>query len=212
MHGVPGWYGKLPSLSDFASRRLPPAFIEPWDDWLADALAAWRVADPAWLDAYLAAPTLCFVLGPSALAVGGREPPGPAWAGVLMPSVDRVGRYFPLTIASPVPGLSELAAPRLVHWLRHTAERAADALHQDWSPARLDEALVELGELTWPHFGRDDDAGDFALALRRTARQGAGTLWWLPGATGEERFREAEGLPDRDAFIRLLTAAPDAAP
>ena len=29
-----GWYGKLPASGDFATRRLPPSFIEPWDAWL----------------------------------------------------------------------------------------------------------------------------------------------------------------------------------
>jgi len=53
---LPGWYGKLPALGDFASRRLPPVFVEPWDRWLATGLSAWRDADPGWLEAYLGAP------------------------------------------------------------------------------------------------------------------------------------------------------------
>ena len=49
---LPGWYGKLPALGDFASRRLPPEFVEPWDRWLAAGLAAWREHDADWLDAF----------------------------------------------------------------------------------------------------------------------------------------------------------------
>ena len=46
-----GWHGKLPSLGDFASRRLEPAFIEAWDGWLAQGMLALREADPAgWLE------------------------------------------------------------------------------------------------------------------------------------------------------------------
>ena len=30
---VPGWYGKLPALGDFASRRLEPGWIAGWDGW-----------------------------------------------------------------------------------------------------------------------------------------------------------------------------------
>ena len=52
---VPGWYGKLPALGDFASRRLPPEWIAPWDGWLATGLHQLREAAPeAWLDNSLA--------------------------------------------------------------------------------------------------------------------------------------------------------------
>ena len=95
---TPGWYGKLPTLGDFASRRLDGDFIDPWDRWLGEGLAAQREQLGAgWLDAYLGSPVWRFVLMPGVL-------PGPAGAavlaGVLMPSVDKVGRYFPLTLVT----------------------------------------------------------------------------------------------------------------
>ena len=93
---LPGWYGKLPALGDFAGRRLPPLFVDPWDRWLALGMSHWRDSDPAWLEAFLAAPTWRFALG-----AGVPFELSPGYAGVLMPSVDRVGRYFPLTIARP---------------------------------------------------------------------------------------------------------------
>jgi type VI secretion system protein ImpM len=43
--GVPGWFGKLPSLGDFASRRLPDAFVSRWDRWLQGGLARAREDD-----------------------------------------------------------------------------------------------------------------------------------------------------------------------
>jgi len=91
----PGWHGKLPSLGDFASRRLDASFIEPWDGWLAAGLLALREARPeGWLEDYLGSPSWRFLLMPGVLpGDAGKQ----AWAGVLMPSVDRVGRYFPLT-------------------------------------------------------------------------------------------------------------------
>jgi type VI secretion system protein ImpM len=205
MDGTPGWYGKLPSLGDFASRRLPPHFVEPWDAWLAQGLAAWRDSSPDWLAAYLAAPSWCFVLGPEVLPPApGASRPGPAWAGVLMPSVDRVGRYFPLTIAGPVQSLQGISTLRLAHWLTQAAARAVDALQQDWGPDRLDEALGELGDLTWPNYGRDDGASPIADALERVVRQGDAVLWWLPGASADTAFRQSTGLPIGPAFARLL--------
>lgn len=88
-----GVYGKLASRGDFVSRGLPQSFIQPWDAWLAAGLlASQEQLGAQWLDAYLVSPLWRFALaadvcGPAAVA------------GVLMPSIDRVGRYFPLTIA-----------------------------------------------------------------------------------------------------------------
>src|SRR5512139_3843786 len=94
---MPGWYGKIPNLGDFASRRLPSRFIVAWDDWLQRALASSRAQlGGQWLDLYLTSPVWRFLLMPGVCGSA-------AWAGVLMPSVDRVGRYFPLTIALELP-------------------------------------------------------------------------------------------------------------
>jgi len=46
-----------------------------------------------WLEAYLTSPVWRFVLSPGICGDG-------AYGGVMVPSVDRVGRYFPLTIVT----------------------------------------------------------------------------------------------------------------
>lgn len=93
----PGFYGKFPELGDFVNRRLPRAYLDPWDEWLQGAIASSReqLAD-GWLDYYLSAPIWSFVLSGG---LCGEMP----WAGLLMPSVDRVGRYYPLTLATSLP-------------------------------------------------------------------------------------------------------------
>ena len=138
---IPGWYGKLPTLGDFASRRLDGDFIEPWDLWLGDGLAGQReTLGEAWLDAYLASPTWRFVLMPGTLAGLDGDP---AFAGVLMPSVDRVGRYFPLTLVSRLQRLpqSVTALESLLGWLHRLEDLALDALQDDWSIDDLEDAL-----------------------------------------------------------------------
>jgi type VI secretion system ImpM family protein len=123
--GPVGWHGKLPCLGDFATRRLPPAFVRGWDDWLSSVLhESRRRLGEGWIDAYLTAPLWRFVAGPGAL---GDRP----WAGLLMSSVDRVGRHFPLTLAR-----------RLAH-----APSDADGLHA--ALIALDcEAAAALATLT----------------------------------------------------------------
>lgn len=88
-----GFYGKLASRGDFVSRALPQSFIQPWDQWLAAGLqSSQQHLGDSWLEAYLVSPLWRFALAPGLC--------GPqAVVGVLMPSIDRVGRYFPLTVA-----------------------------------------------------------------------------------------------------------------
>ena len=95
-----GWYGKLPASGDFVTRRLPPSFIEPWDAWLNAMLTGSRERlGDAWRAAFLSAPAWRFVLSPGIIGQQG-------WAGLIVPSVDSVGRYFPLTVASALPSAS----------------------------------------------------------------------------------------------------------
>ena len=92
-----GAYGKMPSLGDFFHVNIARSFVDPWDRWLQGIMAANRKAmGDHWDDCYLMAPIWRFTL-PAGMA-------GPAAVmGVLMPSVDRVGRHFPLTLAAPLP-------------------------------------------------------------------------------------------------------------
>lgn len=179
---LPGWYGKLPSLGDFASRRLPPLFVEPWDRWLAGNLATWRESDAAWLDAYLAAPPLRFALG---VGVPFEESPG--YAGVLMPSVDRVGRYFPLTVVRPR-ALDQAAAPAA--WLEALEDLSVAALNDDWSAERFDDELAGLGDTDgntgppWPAQGQ--------------------TLWWCDRQGQLTTPVASDGLPNADAWVQLF--------
>jgi type VI secretion system protein ImpM len=100
-----GFYGKLPCRGDFMQRRAPQAFVDTWDAWLQECLhvSRQRLAE-RWLDMYLTSPIWRFVLAEGICGEG-------AYAGVMLPSVDRVGRYFPLTIVSPLePGTCILEA------------------------------------------------------------------------------------------------------
>lgn len=93
---TPGVYGKLPCFGDFVVRRLPGEFTEVWDGWLQRGMAGLRDRlGGRWLEFYRVAPVWRFLLTPGIAGNSG-------WAGLLTPSVDRVGRYFPLTIVAPV--------------------------------------------------------------------------------------------------------------
>jgi type VI secretion system ImpM family protein len=188
---LPGWYGKLPSLGDFASRRLPPLFIEPWDRWLANSLASWRERDESWMDAYLAAPPLRFALG-----AGLPFEQSPGYAGVLMPSVDRVGRYFPLTVVRPRAN-AEMESPAA--WLAMLEGVAVTALNDDWDAERLDE-----------EFGRLDVGTGLTLSIEQTGPTWPArghSLWWCDRGGELSTPVVAAGLPGSVMLVELLTGS-----
>ena len=235
---TPGWYGKLPCLGDFASRRLGGDFVEPWDRWLAEQLARWRQLEPErWLAGYLAGPSWRWLLMPGALAPGSA-----ALAGVLMPSVDKVGRYFPFTALVPLapgwspPGDAGQAGPLLAA-LHRLDDLALDAMQDDWPIEQLEAALGDWAasddarmlataptQLAAPPAIADSDqpwqelpcSGDFAqafvAALAHQAHRGR-ALWWSADAHGNPLLRASRGLPLGPHFRALMTARPpEAAP
>jgi type VI secretion system protein ImpM len=229
-HPIPGWYGKLPTLGDFASRRLEASFIDPWDAWLAEGIADLQSrSGETWLDHYLASPVWRFVLMP------GVADQATAMAGVLMPSVDRVGRYFPLTLAAPLDTLPQSIAQveDLQAWLHQLDDTAADALHDDWSVDQLEAELARLAMNT-PHGVASaalDALGSVIqghlpyAALSLPGRHHLGTLleasaatqwqaaaqglafWWAESGEGEPRSLVSRGLPRGDGFAALLGSA-----
>ena len=99
-----GLYGKLPSHGDFLRRRASDKFVDAWDAWLRECIAVSRAAlGEGWVDIYLTSPAWRFVCG--AGAVG----PVPV-IGLMVPSVDRVGRFFPLTLVAELPDDVSLVA------------------------------------------------------------------------------------------------------
>jgi type VI secretion system ImpM family protein len=129
---ITGFHGKLPSRGDFVGRGLPRAFTDPWTAWLNDGL---RMQEGGATDAWQTAPAWNFTL-PAGFV-------GPfAMAGLLLPSVDRVGRHYPLTIVVLFPQCAATPDPAaLEDWHHAAAICAASALAEGWSPDALFDAL-----------------------------------------------------------------------
>jgi type VI secretion system protein ImpM len=119
-----GFYGKLPCKGDFLQRRVTQEFVDVWDPWVRQSLSeSKRQLQERWLDAYLTSPVWRFVLA-EGLCGGG------AYAGVLLPSVDRVGRYFPLAIVArwDIEVSALQTACHQEHWFESAAALALEAL------------------------------------------------------------------------------------
>jgi type VI secretion system protein ImpM len=94
-----GFFGKLPCNGDFIQYNVSQEWLDPWDHWQQSCVFESRASlGDAWLNAYLTGPIWRFVLSEGACGSG-------AWAGVIVPSVDRVGRYFPLTVVRQLDSL-----------------------------------------------------------------------------------------------------------
>lgn len=92
-----GFFGKLPAHGDFIHRGLPTQCINLWDEWLQGVVgASQEQLGDQWLDVYLTSPIWRFAFSPGVID-------GNLWAGISLPSVDRVGRYFPFSILSWAP-------------------------------------------------------------------------------------------------------------
>ena len=136
---TPGWYGKLPSTGDFIARRLPAAFSEAWDRWLQQAMDGSRDRLGArWRESYLSMPAWRFLLSPAMVTPN-------AWAGLMLPSVDAVGRHFPLTFAAALPSASlNLPATLLAAapWYEGIEQIAYSAIAPKADIAALDAAVA----------------------------------------------------------------------
>lgn len=224
----PGFYGKLPVLGDFVTRRLPRSFVSTWDQWLQGAIASSREQLGAdWLDVYLTSPIWRFGLGPG---ICGET----AWAGIMMPSVDKVGRYFPLTLAvslAEAENLPHLFGPQGAPWFEELEQLALSGLEDGFKLETFDQRLQTLST---PRF----EPVSFSLApavVRESGRKFAQrvdmeslkqtpaafidlcdslmsrfmplySLWSTVGSDSiGVSLLVCEGLPPIDAYVALLT-------
>jgi len=198
--GAAGWFGKLPALGDFASRRLPAAWIDAWDGWLQHELVRSRAqrGDGAWLALYLVAPVRRFWLAPGLLA-------SPAWLGVMMPSVDSVGRHFPFTLATALPPGHDDLVDALANdnWLEAADAVARQVLDPAFDVQALEQAVLDMPGL---HGERrvEAHAGTLLAQQLREAERSLRSAWWCEGAEQTADFVVADALPSDDLFDALL--------
>lgn len=178
-----GFYGKVPCAGDFVTRSLPAAFVSPWDAWLQQALLASRARlGDQWTELYLKSPIWRFALQPQTC--------GPqAWAGVLMPSVDRAGRYFPLTMAAPIPATAStlLTVTSAEFWFTYLERIALWALEPEATVEAVESHLTQqpLEPVPAGDLARDD--WNVALQLAR---------WWQqPGRALSLQMPGSQTLP-----------------
>lgn len=217
-----GLFGKLPAYGDFLQRELPAEFVDAWDNWLQRVIVGSREQlGEQWLPSYLSSPIWRFALAED---VAG----GSAWCGILMPSVDRVGRYFPLAIAGQWPrGISlfhlALAAEGWLHELEAIALDALEASYLD-----MDVVMGRIRALQVPGaparrvVDADGWQGPFPCShdlqtawIDRLESQACAelhplSLWWTVGSeVAAAQWRSARAWPDAASFAQMLGSGQD---
>ena len=181
-----GLFGKLPARGDFVRENLPRDFADGWDAWWQRGLAETQGRPhDEWLDAWLEAPVWRFVLPPGLCGANGV-------LGLWMPSVDKAGRYFPLTIAATALRDWLPCVGPMMRFLDGAEEAGRDALEQDLSPVALLERIQGI-------FIVDDAPGsppDFVVGQ---------AAWWTEGGPRvAARMEAGAALPEGGRFAALI--------
>ena len=186
---VAGFYGKLPARGDFVRVGLPRDFTDHWDMWLQSVISGSRASmGEAWLPAFLESPVWRFALAPG---ICGQR----AVVGLMLPSVDKAGRYFPLTFALLLPeGVDIGETAGYLAWLDRCEDAGRAALEQDATPEQMTEML---GDPEVPN----------------SEGRLAGATWWTDGSPTLPPTRlPLPGLPDAATYAWMLAAPVEATP
>ena len=202
-----GVFGKLPDQRDYVQHGMDATLMALIDPWIQQCLQrSQEQLEDGWLPAFLNAPIWRFWLGSGIM--------GKAVLGALMPSVDGVGRYFPLMLTAV--GHDPLDAPEVEPqdtWFETAEGLMLDALAENGTYRGLLDGIGRMPDPTpcMREFPAQDDC-NAALANLRLARQqdfyGALSFWWSPSfghAGGPTTAYMWKGLPSAQEYAMLLS-------
>jgi len=219
-----GLFGKLGAKRDFIALATPRKFLEAWEPWLQACVSASRhQLQDKWQSAFLTAPIWRFWLGADIC--------GATVAGAIMPSVDGVGRYYPLTLLAVANPELSIPSPDLDaqnDWFLAAEELLLSTLDQTNSFESISSALESLSSpLTQAVVSRTDEifalgenmvgtvsTGQTFQTALSTVRQvnhgssAAATFWWTAGGGDFPSVALCcRGMPDPFQYAIMLTGA-----
>lgn len=210
-----GVFGKLPARRDYVQNGVDSRLMAVLDPWLQASVSESREAlGHGWLDVWLRAPIWRFWLG--------RRIAGVTVLGAMMPSVDGVGRYFPLCVLGACDDVPVPRTDAQPGWFEAVETLMLAALAEGGTYEAL---LAGLGALPPPASAHDvrraagdsgvaeDVSGAFA-ALGRNMAAGAEddlSYWWVPPFDGASPVRALvrRGLPSPTEYAVLIAPAPE---
>lgn len=165
---IVGYYGKIPSKGDFVTQTLPKSFTDPWDAWLRQVLAYSKSElGDQWMEYYLTSPLYHFVLSSG---ICGNQ----SWLGVMIPSVDNVGRFFPMTICKSFSETSNSLdlIEKNNEWLAKAEKLLLSCLDEDFNLSNFESELLKL---------KENEDSDSTITLKRfTMNRFQDSAWNFP--------------------------------
>ncbi len=188
-----GFFGKLPTHGDFVSSGLGPKFQAFLDTWLQAGMQAAQLAmDGVWEQYFRSMSPWRFVIERG------------IWgditvAGVIAPSLDRVGRSFPLVIAAQIHDYAD--DPQRLYfdhaWFTAAEGIAETAGKRDFEIGRFTESVRRLRS---PRPIEPDDGDDLRRSLGRSV------LWWrIDVEDRQPKGFRTPGAPKPEDFSRLVS-------
>lgn len=201
-----GAFGKMPSVGDFFRISAPNAFVQVWDEWLQKCLVSGAHSfGQRWDELYMSVPIWRFCLsenlaGPDKII------------GVLMPSIDRVGRRFPLTLMAKLPEDSSVVLDHFLQGDVFTSleDTALSMLEDDATRDGLETALTGVaqpratatpafaksGRTSIVQHGLGQTATPAILASTCLAGQYTNPSVWSAVMEDDTRLMVCDGLPE----------------
>jgi type VI secretion system protein ImpM len=215
-------FGKLGAKRDFIAVATPRRFLETWEPWVQACMSASRhQLGEEWQNAFLTAPVWRFWLG--------ADISGATVLGAIMPSVDGVGRYYPLTLLAVADPANSIPPPDLNaqdQWFAAAEDFLLATLDQARSfeeiSAALDTFHAPLAEATIGSSAEIVAIGDTMvgavtagrtfqeslLALRQSNHNSsaAASFWWTEGGGNFPPMALcSRGMPDPFRYSSMLT-------
>lgn len=190
-----GFYGKIPSVGDFVHRGLAGSSIALMDGWLQRGMASMRSSSQDPQAGHMVSPITYFIM------------PEKIWAespvtGLFVPSVDRVGRQFPLLMMTPLQENFRADCSSAIGSLKRATDSALGALHDRLSPDALYSRLTD--EEAPQDCSDDPEFMRFSSVLHAFAANSDHSFWWQSEASAGVRVLECSATPDEQLFCSLL--------
>lgn len=193
-----GWIGKLPCVGDFLCHGLPTGVASMLDNWLSSNLHWLHDHVSDWADLYMQAPASGFVIPGGFAHERGMHSDV---VGLLMPSVDSVGRPFPFLMLQALDSQIAVEQRSLTLTLIAMWGACSDALHSNLTVSalnlNLDEQLQACIKL--------DLLGSF---IEPSIVKGP-TEWFflqpeIEGELSNQKIDSLKGWPNEVCFLQLL--------
>ena len=195
-----GYFGKLPVRADFVNRECPAGFLRMWEPFLMEGLAQSRLdLSDGWEEAYMTMPVWWFWLE--------YETPGSSpserLAGAFMPSIDKVGREFPLTVFRKVD--EEWRERPVDEWYASVETILLKTLNDDATLTSFQDEIAGIAPPEVYDPAQEEETAGATVVLKAAKGMENPLRSWFRCRAGDKEYSfTCPGLPAAQEFLWFL--------